>query len=231
MKIASIAILAVLTIPILAPTAVVQEVAISAQEAPAPAEAAKVVLVAPSQARVGELVRLDVTQSVADSFKWLLVPQTVDFEVYAEGRKAVFSARTEGIYEFIVACAKGGTVDIVRHTVRVIGPPPMPQGDSLAQWIPFWNWSEMLPKEECDALAESFATIAERKDELKEPQDWLKATVEANRQTLGDRVEAWKPMLDKIGAALQKKAESGAFVTPEDYAKAWLEVAEGLKSC
>lgn len=223
--VASLAFLLVLTIPTLAPSQAVDPPAIPVVEA-------KVVLNAPSQARVGELVRLDASESVADSFEWLLVPQTCpDFETYDAGRRAVFSARTEGIYEFIVACAKGGTVDIVRHTVRVIGPPPMPQGDSLAQWIPFWNWSEMLPKEECDALAESFATIAERKDELKEPQDWLKATAEANRQILGDRVEAWKPMLDKIGAALQKKAESGAFVTPEDYAKAWLEVAEGLKSC
>ena len=219
---ASLAFLAVLTIPTLAP----------AQESdPVQPLEAKVVLVAPSQVRVGELVRLDVSESVADSFKWLLVPQTPDFEVYAEGRKAVFSARAEGEYVFVVACAKGGTVDVVRHVIRVIGPPPMPQIDSLAEWIPFWNWVEMLPKEECDLVSSVFAGVAERKDDLKDTGDWLKATAEANRQALGDRLEAWKPMLDKIGAALRKKAETGALATPEDFEKAWLEVAEGLKNC
>ncbi len=218
---ASIALLFCLTVPLLAPV----------QEVPATAEA-KVVLNAPSQARVGELVRLDAAESVADSFEWLLVPQTCpDFETYDAGRKAVFSARAEGEYVFIVAVAKGGTVDVVRHVLRVVGPPPMPQSESLAQWIPFWNWAEMLPKEECDLVASVFAGVAEQKATLTEGKDWLKATAEANRQALGSRLEAWKPMLDKIGAALQKKAETGALTTPEDYEKAWLEVAQGLKNC
>lgn len=201
-----------------------------AQEVPAAAEA-KIVLVAPRTARVGELVRLDVSESAADSFKWLLVPDSVDFLVYDAGARAVFSARAEGEYRFIVACAKGGSVDVVTHVIRVIGPPPMPQSDSLAEWIPFWNWVEMLPTEECELVASVFEGVAERKADLTDANDWLKATAEANRQALGDRIEKWKPMLDKIGAALQKKAETGALATPEDYEKAWLEVAQGLKNC
>lgn len=223
--IASIALLFCLTTPILAP----------AQEAPQTQEAvtaeAKIVLVAPASVRVGELVRFDVSESVADSFKWLLVPQTPDFEVYADGKRAVFSARIEGEYQFIVACAKNGTVDVVTHVVRVVGPPSMPTTDSLAEWIPFWNWAEMLPREECELLAASFEEIASRKDELQSPEDWLRATSESNRKVLGSRIKAWKPMLDKIGKVLQKRASSGAMTTPEEHAKAWLEVAEGLRNC
>lgn len=217
--VASIALLFCLAVPTLAP----------AQEAQ-PAEA-KIVLVAPDQIRVGELCRLDVSESVADSFEWLLVPQTPDFEVFADGRRAVFSARIEGEYQFIVACAKGGTVDVVSHVIRVVGPPPMPVTDSLAEWIPFWNWVEMLPQDECKALAASFEEIAARQDELTKPEDWLRATAEANRAVLGDRLPAWKPMLDKIGTALRKRAESGALDTPEEHAAAWLEVAKGLRNC
>lgn len=218
--IASLALLFCLAVPTLAP----------AQEDPV--VEAKVVLIAPSQARVGELVRFDASDSVADSFKWLLVPQSCpDFEVYDAGRKAVFSARMEGEYVFIVAVAKEGTVDVVRHVIKVVGPPPMPVTDSLAEWIPFWNWAEMLPQDECKALAASFEEIAARQDELTKPEDWLRATAEANRAVLGDRLPAWKPMLDKIGTALRKRAESGALATPEEHAAAWLEVAKGLRNC
>jgi hypothetical protein len=196
------------------------------------AEAAKVVLVAPTSARIGELVRLDVSDSSADSFKWILVPEShMDWLTYDEGARAVFSARTAGEYRFIVAAAKGGTVDVVTHVVRVIGPPDMPQTDDLSEWIPFWNWSSELPTEEAEMLAASFEGIAARQDELKTPEDWIKATAEANRKVLGDRISAWAPMLDKIGAELAKKAEFGALTTPEEHARVWREIARGLRNC
>jgi hypothetical protein len=191
---------------------------------------AQVVLVAPSECRVGELVRLDVSESTADSFKWALVPDSEDFLVYDGGKRAVFSARVEGDHRFIVACAKDGTVDVMTFTIRVLGPPPMPMSDSLAEWIPFWNWSAGLPREEAEMLAASFEAIAARVDELEEPVQWIKATAEANRKVLGDRIDAWGPMLDKIGAALLERAEIGALTTPEEHAAVWLEVAQGLRS-
>jgi hypothetical protein len=217
--IASIALLLALTTPILAP----------AQAQEVPEAQAKLVLVAPSVARVGELVRFDVSESVADSFEWRLVPQTPDFEVYAGGQRAVFSARMEGDYQFIIACAKNGTVDVIYHVLHVEGPPPMPTDDRLDEWIPFWFWAENLPKSEALALADSFEAIAGRADELEQPIDWIKATAEANREVLGDRIDAWGPLLDKIGAALRARAENGALNTPEEHAAAWLEVAAGLR--
>jgi len=178
---------------------------------------------------VGELVRLDVSESTADSFKWELVPDSVDFEVYADGRKAVFSARTPGEYRFIVACAKGGTVDVVSHVVKIIGRPAAPTNNSLAQWIPFWLWDYDLPRKERLALADSFEAISKRADELKTAKDWIEATAKANREILGDSVDNWKPIIDKIGAALLKMAKSGALVTPEQHAAVWKEIAQGLR--
>lgn len=218
--IASIALLLCLTMPSPAP----------AQGTDIPATEAQVVLIAPSEARVGELVRFDASDSVADSFEWLVVPQSCpDFEVYDAGRKAVFSARMEGDYQFIIACAKDGTVDVMSHVLHVEGPPPMPTNDRLDEWIPFWFWAENLPKAEALALADSFEAIAARADELKQPKDWIIATADANREVLGDRIDAWGPLLDKIGAALRARAENGALNTPEEHAAAWLEVAAGLR--
>ena len=197
---------------------------------PAPPLEAKIVLKAPSSAvRVGELVRLDVSESTGDSFRWLLIPDSItDWEVYAEGRKAVFSAREPGEYRFIVACALSDSVDVLTHVIRVVGPPTAPTTDSLTSWIHYWMWSYELPRDQAEALADSFSTLAARND-LIEPQDWIKATAEANREALGSDIDAWVPLLDKIGSALLKKAQDGELMTPEQHAAVWMEIAEGLR--
>jgi transposase-like protein len=61
------------------------------------------------------------------------------------------------------------------------------------------------------------------------PSDWIKRTAEANREALGESIDAWEPLLDKIGKALRKRAEQGNLSTPEQHKEAWLEVAEGLR--
>lgn len=217
---AYLAILICMTMPILAQDSAPQ---------PIPSAEAKIVLVTPSVCRIGELVRMDVSESVADSFKWALVPQTPDFLVYDDGARAVFSARAAGEYRFIIACAKGGTVDVVTVVVRCIGPPAQPDTDSLSKWIPFWLWTTPMPQEQCEALAAGFEDLASRKTEFEDSGEWIKATAKNNRDILGDNLEAWKPMLDKIGDVLVKKAQSGELATPEDHAQVWLEVAEGLR--
>jgi hypothetical protein len=232
-RIASLACILLLTTPLLAQSdpASSRPVRPAVVAARSDAGEAKIVLRAQSTARIGELVRLDVSESTADSFKWLLVPDSVtDFLTYDAGARACFSGRVEGEYRFIVACAKGSSVDVVTHVVRVLGPPATPQTDAFSEWIPFWNWNMDLPAEERDAMAASFEAIAARADELKEPGDWIEATAAANRKVLGERVEAWKPMLDKIGAKLLEMAQTGALSSPEDHAKVWRDIAKGLRT-
>jgi len=227
MKIASLLLLFCLTTPILA-----QQEA-PTDTAPTPhavvVEEAKIVLVAPSTARVGELVRLDVTESAGKEFQWLVIPGSPDFEVYAQGRRAVFSARAAGEYRFVVACAVGDTVDVITHVITIIGPPPEPTSQSLAEWIPFWMWQYDLPLEEKLALADSFEGIASRAQTLHTAQDWIQATAESNKAVLGVRIDAWAPILDKIGAALYKMAQDGVLVTPEQHSAVWMEIASGLR--
>jgi hypothetical protein len=234
LQIASLAILLALTTPFLAqsgdpssPPTPSEAVTVTPDD---PAEA-KLVLVAPHSARVGELVRFDVSGSTAINFKWKVPAGIRDFEVYDAGARAVFSARVAGEYEFIVACAKGDSVDVVRHVVKVLGPPPMPQTDNLTDWIPYWNWTLDLPKAEIEAIAASFEEVAANADEFDDIGDFIKATAKASREALGDRIEVWKPILDKVGANLSEKAETGAMTTPEECREEWLRVAEGLRNC
>ena len=228
---ASLAILFCLTTPPLAQSDPPSAPSAEVTAAPDEQAEAKIVLVAPTSARIGELVRLDASGSVATEIKWKLSPGSVDFEVYDAGARAVFSARQAGEYRFIVACAKGDTVDFVEHIVKVLGPPPMPQTDSLTDWIPYWNWTLNLPKAEIEALAASFEEVAANADESDDIGDFIKATAKASRVALGDRIEAWKPILDKVGANLSEKAETGAMTSSEECRAEWLKVAEGLRNC
>jgi hypothetical protein len=235
LQVASLAILLCLTTPFLAqsdppatPSEITTEVIVATPDDQAEA---KLVLVAPTSARIGELVRFDLSGSNAAKFKWKVAEGIRDFEVYDAGARAVFSARKAGEYQFIVACAMGDTVDVITHVVKVLGPPPMPQTDNLTDWIPYWNWTLDLPKAEIEALADSFEEVAASTDEFEDVGDFIKATAKASRKALGDRIEVWKPILDKVGANLSEKAETGAMTTPEECREEWLKVAEGLRNC
>lgn len=188
-------------------------------------EQAQLTIVAPDKAKIGELVKFDVSESVADSFKWTVKPNTDDFLTYDDGARAVFSARKAGTYQFIIACAKGGTVDVLIHTVTVKGPPTKPTTNSLTEWVPYWGWD--LPTNEAQALAENFRKVVEAQPET--PKDWIEVTSEANKMLLGDRLDAWKPVLNNIGKALEKQAEQGLLTTPEQHKRLWLEIARGLE--
>ena len=190
---------------------------------------ATIVIDAPTKGRVGELIRFDLTKSDADSIKWLLKPGSADFESYNDGRRAVFSARTAGEYMFIIAVAKGGTVDVVTHTVKIEGPPEKPESQSLADWIPYWLYDMQLPREEALALAQSFEETAERITALSTPQGIIEATGEANRVALGGSLEAWKPLLQKVKTALETRAKANTLTTPDQHKEAWREIAQGLR--
>lgn len=191
--------------------------------------AAKVVVDAPNKGRVGELIRFDLTKSVADSIKWLLKPESIDFQAYEDGRRAVFSARTPGEYMFIIAVASGGTVDVVTHTVTIEGPPAKPDSQSLTEWVPYWLYPMQLDREEALRLAESFEETSDRITALSTPQGIIEATAEANRAALGDSLGEWKPLLKKIQATLANRAQAGTLTTPEQHKETWLEIARGLR--
>lgn len=204
--------------------------------------AAKIVIKAPNEAKIGELVRFDVSASRAESFKWLLVPKSADFEVYNNGKRAVFSAREEGEYMFIVACAYKGTVAVTTHVVRVGNPGPKPgdypivpkpdAGAGVAKWIPFWCSLTVRPEVEARKLAESFEGIASTISAgvNTTPGEIIKATSEANRQALGDSLEAWKPVLLSLQNEFKNRANAGTLVSAEQHAEMWREVAKGLRT-
>lgn len=193
-----------------------------------PAEnAAKIVLNVPSTAKIGELVRLDASASSATTFKWL--QDSKDFEVYADGRKAVFSARKAGVYQFTLAVALKDTVDVMTFSIKVEGPIAPPTTESLEEWVPYWMVDMNLPAEEKEALAVSFEQISLKMAVLATPEAIIKATADANRAALGANLPAWVPLLQKIQSALDKMAKSGKMTTPQQHAEVWAAIARGIR--
>lgn len=189
----------------------------------------KVVLTAPVTARVGELVRLDASGSDATAFKWLVVPETVDFEMYDNGKKAVFSARGPGDFLFVLAVAKEGEVDLVTHKIHIVGPPIAPPDAtaSVGEWVSFWLWDLQVTPESKVKLADNFDRIANMN--LTEARDWIYETQKSNRDVLGGEITAWEPFLKNLGGLLGTLADEGKLATPEDHARVWSEIAAALR--
>jgi len=205
-------------------------------------EGAKIIIKAQTIAEVGELVRFDVSSSQAESFKWILVPESPDFEVYNDGRRATFSARKEGEYMFIVACAYKSKVDVTTHIVTVGTPGPKPNSypnvsrpDSNAEvvdWVPYWCALTQRPQDGALKLSASFdgvaATISAGVNTT--PNEIINATSESTRQALGDSIEDWKPFLLSLQNQFKDRAAAGTLVSPDQHAKMWREVATGLRA-
>lgn len=203
------------------------------------APAAKLVLKAPAKCVVGELVRLDLRESVVGGVQWRVLPDTPDFEVIENGQRAFFSSRVPGSYLFIVAGAKGDTALLTHHTIVVDGavpgpgpgPGPGPVVQTLAEQvtamvaaIPAYEGRDAQIK----GVAQVFRKMAEGSD--ISPDQILEATAVANSAVLGDNLEKWVPFLDKLGELLDGMVDGGKLTTRDDYKATWLEIAKGLEA-
>lgn len=208
-----------------------------------PGKVAKVVVDVQEVAEVGELVRFDLTKSIAQSFKWILVPDAVDFEIYDGGQRAVFSARKPGDYMFIIGCGYEGTVDIAIHIVTVEGPidpidpdnyPIIPRPDvnaGIDQWTSHWCSINKRPKDEAEKLAGSFEGVAAQiaAGVLQKADDIIKATSNANRMALGNSLSEWVPVLQELQTTMKTLAGQGKLSTPDQHQALWGEIAKGLR--
>ena len=207
---------------------------------------ADIVVEGPSEVKVGKMARLDVSKSSAKTIKWRVMPETEDFEVYADGRKAVFCASEPGVYTFIVAGAMGDDVDVEVFVVKVVtvtnggggggnggggGGGGTPTG-FVAQVL---DWTNLVASPnkaaEAGALADSFAAIKAQvvAGTLKNASEISTATRDANRAALKDSLVKWLPFLEKLQAELKSQALAGTLVTPADHARVWQQVVEGLR--
>lgn len=191
------------------------------------------ILRAQDEAEVGELVRLDASESEVDGITWQILPDTSDFEVIEDGRRAFFSAREESAgksFLIIVAGAKGGTPYLKHHTLKIKGEPAPPKPETVASKVKRWAASveDYAGKaEHAKALAGVFRKLAEADDVTVD--DMLDATATANTAVLGADLDKWLPLLEPLGEELDTLTEAGELNSRGDYKEVWLLIAEGIE--
>lgn len=191
-----------------------------------------IVLNAQDEAEIGELVRLDASGSDVDGLTWQILPETPDFEVIEEGRRAFFSSRVSGSYLIIVAGAKGGVPYLKHHTIDVVGDDPVtpPGPEGLGAKVK--RWTKAVKEYEgrevhALAIAGAFRTLSTAED--IDVDQMLGATATANSAILGDNVENWLPLLEPLGEELDAIMEAGGLSTRDNYKTIWLEIADGIE--
>lgn len=195
-----------------------------------PTLTAGVNLEAPDEAEIGELVRLDASKSDVDGLTWQILPETPDFEVIENGRRAFFSSRVPGSYLFIVAGAKDGVPYLKHHTITVLGEVVPPGPESLGLKVRRWTKSVgdyKARQVHALALAGVFRKLATAEDITVD--EMLDATATANSAVLGEDLEKWFPLLEPLGEELDVLMEEEKLATREDYKLVWLEIAEGIE--
>lgn len=188
---------------------------------------------APADAAVGQLVIIDATKSKAKSFKWIVVPETSNFLVIEDGRKAVFSEGRPGQYRFYIAGAAGDQVDAETHTIDVGGSAPSPVpgiNQKVKAWVAQVNSAGK--KSEQSALSASFSGVAAQiaAGVLKTPDDVIKSTAVANRGALGSSIDSWKPFADSLRTELNQLSQAGKLETMEQHADLWRQISAALGS-
>jgi len=196
-------------------------------------ETGGIILRAQDDCEVGELVRLDASESDVDGLTWQILPSTPDFEIIEDGRRAFFSARAESAgqsFLIIIAGAKAGQPFLTHHTIDVIGEAPTPGPESLASMVR--RWTKEVGEYEGKkvhglAIAQVFKKLGTADDVTVD--QILEATATANSAVLGGDLEKWMPLLEPIGKELDKMTEAGQLTTREHYKATWLAIADGIE--
>lgn len=182
---------------------------------------AKIDLIAPTEVQIGELVILDASNSEAVSFIWKVIPETRDFQIIDDGRRAFFTSRRAGTYLFVVAAAKADGVDCVIHEIQVIGNPTIEDEFTILvkSWLPPNPDFRVL-----QALARSFTASTSTEDVAT----LVKQTSVANQAVLGNKLALYKPFLMKFSEYLKQNYSDKSL---EEHVTLWLKLAETLRSC
>jgi hypothetical protein len=135
---------------------------------------------------------------------------------------------------FIVAAAKGDTVDVKTHIVSVAGPAAAAPGNDLTAKVASWCVKIESPtkRDEAMKLAQSFTSVSAviSAGAITAPADIVEATKKSNQDALGSNINLWLPFLEGLQVELKAQAAAGQLADAEAHAKAWRAIGEALKT-
>lgn len=209
----------------------------ASQSASAPTE---LVISAPDQVYVGDLVEVDASSSQGESYKWQVVGvKDGNFRVIDAGTRVLIAADKAGEIVVHVAGVVAGKVDLKTRVIQVLKAgesvvdKAVEVADKVAETIKdkvkqAIDALKVERKSESQAaLADSFETVAKMIDlgAIETPQDVVKYTKELNTKALGDDAAQWKPVMTLIEKHVGSLAKSGDLQTLPQHAKVWRDIA------
>lgn len=199
----------------------------------ASAQDARVVIDAPSKVAIGELVKIDLSQSQGGGFDFIITPTPPGLAVFDGGKTIVCGTGPKPtVYTVIVSCALEGNSDVALLTIEVSDKVIEPD-KSLMPKIKSWASVVMSPnrREEAMTLAQSFASVGIIAEQggFENVDAMLEATAISNRDALGKSLQYWVPFLDSLMRELEIIADNGGLNTIDEHAQVWKSVAEGLR--
>ena len=182
---------------------------------------AKIILNAPDSGVIGELIELDASKSSATSFTWRVIPNTDNFKIIEDGRKAIFCSGRPGTYTFILSAAKRDTVDCIVHIIIIKGAPVI---NTLTKHVRSW-----LPENADPVILEKLARSFERVASAghTDVAVLVKTTALSNRGILGPELEEWTPFLKSLSVYLKSNY---AEATVDQHIELWFKLAAALRS-
>ena len=190
-----------------------------------------------------------------DRSVWFPSPQLQTDSRYIKEGVSLFWSDKPGKFQInvmVVDCSKNKFIPL-SETIAVgsdPGPDPIPPGPDppdpdppptpdpltgLALLAYDWALSEtptVKRVEYATGLAGSFSGMAAKiaAGTVSKPQDIIDQTTAANRAAIGVAGRAaWLPWFERLRVYLNAESKAGRLVTPEHYAMAWREIADGLE--
>lgn len=202
------------------------------------ASKAEVNIVGPDRVKIGDLIIIDLSASLGSGFDYDIFPRPPGLRTFDNNKIIVCGTGDKNVtYTFVISCALDNNSDIAVHRVKVygaqeLGPSPNP-GQNIVEKISEWASDVQSPDKYTDAikLAQSFSSIAIiiDQDAFDSPLALIEATAISNRDALGNNVQHWAPLLNKLMVELKATAELGLLPDAKSHSRIWKDVAQGLR--
>lgn len=191
------------------------------------------VIVGPEEAKIGELVRLNIE---GDQVQWVCLPETEDMQTFGEhNEQCVLSFRRAGNYTILACVVKGGKLTLETLEIRVGVAPVVVHPDDpddvgpvinalLVTKIKAWVAESPARSDQLDAIAGTFEQVVQeiQAGGITTPNEVVQRTVALNRkQDLKG--------LEVVMAKVQSEITALAPNTMEDHIVIWASIAAALR--
>lgn len=180
---------------------------------------------APATFVTGELVVLDASKSKVTNLIWKIIPNTANFEIIDDGRRAIFSSDgSQKEYIIIIAGSKNGQV-ICSLFKMTEGNDIVINNELTALEMLMTNWlPEDYSTDEVIKLVQSFKSVARviESSNLTNIDEIIQATAWSNKDALGEAVDKWRPFLTNLQQYLENNP-------PTNHAQMWRTIAQSLE--